>query len=453
MLGPDTTATTADDVGLYAVAAMVVWLIVALCVYLWYAWGLSRTFPKLGVPAVKGWIPIVNEVEILKLGGFAAWNVIFFFLPVISIYAAILHIIASHRINGRFGKGAGTTVLAVIAPPIWATVLAFAKVLTPVPLAERIAPTMTTPSESEPTPTPGPAAPIEASDGVAPEGAAPPPPPVPAPGAPPAPKFPSAPYAVRPTDSAAIPIPAIDADDDELSALPPARFPNPAAAGAPAMPPPSAPAAPPAPESAAPPPPPAPAAPASADDSSPVVVHNPWAPKADAAPAAPSAPAAPVEITAPPISLPEGAELNFAAVSALAASVHAPGDDEDDEDGATVVVDRKPRIKWFLSVDGAGDLPLTAEHVLLGRKPTTTTLGTQALSVPDTTRTLSKLHARLDLADGRWTITDLNSTNGVLIVEPDGTENLIEPGSAVMVKGRFILGRVGMSIRFEGADA
>ena len=194
----------------------------------------------------------------------------------------------------------------------------------------------------------------------------------------------------------------------------------------------------------------------------PVVVHNPWAPKgADAQLSLPEPPRAPVEITAPPVSMPQGVDLNAAAVTALAASVREPAlsDDLDinlddyDEDGATIVVDRKPRIKWVLTVDDAGDFPLTTEHVLLGRKPVTTTLGTQALSVPDNTRTLSKLHARLDLTDGSWTITDLNSTNGVLLVDADGTERLIEAGSTVAVNGRFILGKVGMSIRFEGAGS
>jgi hypothetical protein len=54
------------------------------------------------------------------------------------------------------------------------------------------------------------------------------------------------------------------------------------------------------------------------------------------------------------------------------------------------------------------------------------------------------------LTDGAWTITDLNSTNGVLLVASDGAEELIEPGASAQVRGRFILGKVGMSIRYEG---
>jgi pSer/pThr/pTyr-binding forkhead associated (FHA) protein len=63
------------------------------------------------------------------------------------------------------------------------------------------------------------------------------------------------------------------------------------------------------------------------------------------------------------------------------------------------------------------------------------------------------VHARLDLVDDEWTITDLNSTNGVLVVESDGTETLLDPGAAVRVRGRFILGKVGMSISFEDASS
>ena len=127
-------------------------------------------------------------------------------------------------------------------------------------------------------------------------------------------------------------------------------------------------------------------------------------------------------------------------------------DDDEDDDGETVVVDRRPRIVWRLTVDGVGDFPITGEHVLLGRKPTSAN-GTQALAIPDVTRTLSKVHARLDLVDGAWVITDLNSTNGVMISSPDGTEHLVGPGETVAVPGPFVLGKVNMSIGFEGPSS
>jgi len=136
----------------------------------------------------------------------------------------------------------------------------------------------------------------------------------------------------------------------------------------------------------------------------------------------------------------------------LAAAAADAGANDGEEDGETVFVDRRPKIVWRLRVEGAGEFPLLGEHVLLGRKPTTA-LGTQALTVPDTTRTISKVHARLDLVDGEWGITDLNSTNGVIIVSADGTERLLGSGESASVSGPFILGKVAMSIAFERPSA
>ena len=88
---------------------------------------------------------------------------------------------------------------------------------------------------------------------------------------------------------------------------------------------------------------------------------------------------------------------------------------------------------------------------MLGRKPAAGEPGTQDVAVPDTTRTLSKVHARLQLGDAGWTITDLDSTNGVVVVAPDDEETLLESGASAPVPGRFILGKVAMRIVEEGA--
>ena len=195
-----------------------------------------------------------------------------------------------------------------------------------------------------------------------------------------------------------------------------------------------------------------------------MVVHNPWAPRSDAPVTPPPAPV--IEITAPPVvaAPPVVVPPPLAAAPAAPAPVPAPAPSphpveaappatpfvsDDEEDFETVVVDRTPKIHWKLAVDGGFELALTEAQVLLGRAPTSSAPGIQALAVPDSTRTLSKVHARLDLRDSAWTITDLNATNGVLIVEADGTERLIEPGVPTAASGRFILGQVGMTIRFE----
>lgn len=176
-----------------------------------------------------------------------------------------------------------------------------------------------------------------------------------------------------------------------------------------------------------------------AADSGPIVVHNPWAKPVDPAPTSP-----------PPSEAPDWLK-NPASASAIGSDVAPALVDDDDDDGETIVVDRRPKVQWHLNVDDAKPLPLEGDKVLLGRRPAATEPGTQVLAVPDSTRTLSKEHARLELVDGEWSITDLGSTNGVLIVDESGEESLITPGESVPVPGRFILGKVGMHISFEQA--
>ena len=141
---------------------------------------------------------------------------------------------------------------------------------------------------------------------------------------------------------------------------------------------------------------------------------------------------------------------------AEAASVAVAANDEavvdEGVDGETVLVDRVAPTPWRLNVEGMGEFPLTRQHVLLGRKPTGT-IDTQALRIPDTTRTVSKVHARLDLVRDEWVITDLNSTNGVIVIASDGTERLLNVGEAAPVPFSFILGKLEMSISFESPPA
>ena len=115
-------------------------------------------------------------------------------------------------------------------------------------------------------------------------------------------------------------------------------------------------------------------------------------------------------------------------------------------------MDRPLITPWRLTIEGVGEFPLASEHVLLGRKPSGTT-ETQALKIHDTTRTVSKMHARLDLVNDEWIITDLNSTNGVIVVAADGTERLLAVGGTAAVPFSFVLGKLAMSISFEDPSA
>lgn len=105
--------------------AGIVGAVVGIGIYVWYALALSRLFPRIDGEGWKGWVPILNEAEILARGGVPAWSVVFYFIPLVQFYGLYLKVVATHRINKRFGRGAGMTVLAILLPPVWATVLAW----------------------------------------------------------------------------------------------------------------------------------------------------------------------------------------------------------------------------------------------------------------------------------------------------------------------------------------
>ncbi len=90
----------------------------------WYAVALSRLFPRLGGEGWKGWVPVLNEAEILVRGGVPGWSVVFYFIPLVQFYGLYLKIVAVHRLNVRFRHGGGLTALGILLPPLWATVLA-----------------------------------------------------------------------------------------------------------------------------------------------------------------------------------------------------------------------------------------------------------------------------------------------------------------------------------------
>jgi hypothetical protein len=123
-----------------------------------------------------------------------------------------------------------------------------------------------------------------------------------------------------------------------------------------------------------------------------------------------------------------------------------------DELDRTVVVDRRPVVPWHLVVEGGPALRLVGSRVVLGRRPAGAGGDAQELAIPDFTRTLSKVHARLELAAGVWTITDLHATNGVIVIEADGTEQLLDPGASAPLHGRFVLGKVAMRVTSDPAD-
>src|SRR5690606_25442537 len=76
---------------------------------------------------------------ILTLGGIPAYSIVFAFIPFVNFYFLYLHIMAVHRIGARFGRGAGMTVMGVLLPPLWATLVGAGDPVASAPLAQRVA--------------------------------------------------------------------------------------------------------------------------------------------------------------------------------------------------------------------------------------------------------------------------------------------------------------------------
>jgi pSer/pThr/pTyr-binding forkhead associated (FHA) protein len=109
---------------------------------------------------------------------------------------------------------------------------------------------------------------------------------------------------------------------------------------------------------------------------------------------------------------------------------------------AAIQTDRSTFSPWTLSLGDGRVFAVRAPSVVVGRRPTASIPGVQALAVADATRTLSRNHARLDLVDGVWRVTDLGSTNGVVVTDTDGKEMKAAPGSPTPVYRYVAFGSV-----------
>ena len=124
-----------------------------------------------------------------------------------------------------------------------------------------------------------------------------------------------------------------------------------------------------------------------------------------------------------------------ASVSAQHAEAEIPDDPLDQ-----TVITRRRRTAWSLVPPAGATVPITAEVVLLGRKPAPDRAFPEAQLIPIDDGTVSKTHARLELRDDRWYVTDLASTNGVLFATLMGTEVEAPPGVEMEAGERFFLG-------------
>ena len=104
------------------------------------------------------------------------------------------------------------------------------------------------------------------------------------------------------------------------------------------------------------------------------------------------------------------------------------------------IIAQPPQAHWSLVPPSGAAVPLSAEVVILGRRPVADPDFPDAQLVAIQDGTVSKTHARLELRDDRWYVTDLGSTNGVLFATVLGTEVEATPGVETEAGDRFLLG-------------
>ncbi len=523
-----------------AIVVMVVWIVIALGLLVWYLWAMARLFPRIGMKSTDGWIPVWNQWKLLERAGLPGWVVLLSFVG-LGIVPTVMLIVAMHRIGNEYRAGVGYTVLGVFIPPLWATLFAnFVGTSAPAPTAAgytnytgaapvsggysaAVQPGFVPPPAPPATPAAAPTA--FATPGVPAAPAAPIAPAAPPAFAPPAQQQPWAVAGAGVPGVSGIAAPQYqpplggetEAEYDRLASegfqAPPAtplgqnQAPSPfswtaaraeqerAQAPAPAAPAPvippvhplAAPAAPsaaqPAPAQPTPPAPPVsqpqPAQPQSSAQQpaqpqepapmqkpetivapEPVAVQLPPAPPAAAEPAAPvyAAPAPQPAAPTPAPSVQKATGITGmidhplpprpSATAAHAGEAELP--DEPMDLDHTVVAPRRSDPTWVLELPDGTELPLEAD-VVVGRKPEPID-GSATLEVPDRTRTLSKSHARLTRVGASWIIEDLGSTNGLVLMNEDGTESELSPGVRVEATERMLFGTLEVRLR-PGGDA
>ncbi|SFR94288.1 FHA domain-containing protein [Microbacterium sp. cf046] len=436
--------------------------------YVWTALGLSAVFRKSGEQSWKAWVPVLNLVVLLQLGRLSGWLLVLALIPFIGpLIVWALLIVAYHRINAAFGHGAGMTVLAALLLPVWASVLGFgpARWLGAEPGGRRPAtggPRRTAapdadasddadaayvPRVSAPSYSPTVAAPAEPVGGWTP----PPMPPAP----------------LLPQPAAAEPLPVASDADPERYAPPPAASFAPVI-GRSTLEPPADPdsgrwggfdlgavsevtsevtgadSGAPAPISAVPvrpaaeppaivPPPPVTRVPPTP---APTPAAEPWAPArspmSDPDGSAETSGQVSAIVGAPDAGTPRSARSTVSAQHTKSEIPEEPIDE--------TIITRRRRTDWSLILPSGAAVPITAEVVLLGRKPSPDRAYPEAQLIPIDDGTVSKTHARLALRADHWYVTDLGSTNGVLFATLMGTEVEATPGEEVEAGERFYLG-------------
>jgi hypothetical protein len=411
------------------IALMVGYSLISLGIVVWYLVAVNALFPRIGLAKNQGWIPIWNEAMIIQRGGMSPWLMLLILIPGGGLVVLVIKLIAINRIHREYGKGGGLTLLALVLPPLWATVLGGQL---------KNAPAVSwTPGQGAQSPFaqsgPGAAA-ADSQPWTA------------------APAVPlnlplvqdSAPATVNSTATATPSAqnswgfgPETEHAYHQLStqelqpltvplheehAVEPFTWP-----GHQAIP-----------------------SPASVASPSVAPTHD-WAPPTQTATSSPE----PEGLTDILFQSPQDSVRVAPRVAApqppTPAASPSEGDGLDDDVERTIFVQRKASEYWALELADGSLLKLPSNDVIVGRRPTATG-GASTLIIADSTRTLSKSHVHLHVIDGAWMVSDLDSTNGLIVIDESGAETSVVPGQPEPATEEMMFGTLRVKLRLVSTE-
>ncbi|ALJ18987.1 DUF5684 domain-containing protein [Microbacterium sp. No. 7] len=440
--------------------------VVGLALYVWMSIALAAVFRRLGAEEWRAWVPLLNVATLLQRADLNPWLVLVVLIPAVGPFALlVVFVLAARRVGAVFGYGAGMIVVAALVPVVWATIVGFGtERLRRAPGAELTwdpadddldVDTATVPRSSVP------AFPFAAAEGEARSQWAPPPSPEPV--SPPTapvlkiaeetvPEEPASiapPVLVPPLTTPRAPTPSAEPSGPATASHPTSEPSQPAAASYPAS-------EPSRPELLRPDDPPLRRSARSAvgaeealraDRRPPVRITDDdeqWAPRRS-----PADPLGADELSGE-VSAIAGAPAAGSPRRATSAASHAPhAPDAGGTDAAPVpgvddrtMLSHRHRPHWGLVTATGETLPLTADVVVLGRRPQhdPSHPAAQLLAVADPGRTVSRTHARMEHTENGWIIVDLGSTNGVLVRDAAGRDVEVSAAAPLAEGSEFQLG-------------
>lgn len=97
-----------------------------LIFYIFTAICLSKIFKKAGITPWHAWVPVLNSWKFLEMGNQNGALALLSLIPPANLALPIFMLIATYRINGKFGKDPVLyLILYLLVSPVWYVMLAF----------------------------------------------------------------------------------------------------------------------------------------------------------------------------------------------------------------------------------------------------------------------------------------------------------------------------------------